>query len=234
MEVLAVLITAKSAEGVTVSVAVAETELEPTEVVSDPTGIALMTCGDAIEVTTTDTEQLVLGEITVPEATVNIPALAVADGAGPEQVDTKPVGLEFTKPDGYMSVNTDVNVADTNLWLFVNVMTNNDVPPALIALGANVLDTCGTLNETASESDAVQVPATHEVAVLVLVTLAGVVMEAVLVICVWAMACWGIAIDKKMPNANKAALEILINRATKRFTRSYTPNATNDYTPNLY
>jgi hypothetical protein len=113
-------------------------------------------------------------------------------------------------------------------------MTSNDVPPALIVLGANVLDTCGTLNATASESEAEQVPATHEVAVFVLVTLAGVVMDAVLVICVCAAACCGMAIESKIPNANKQALGTLINRATKRFTRLRAPNATNDITPNLY
>lgn len=79
-----------------------------------------------------------------------------------------------------------VNVADTNLWVFANVMTSSDVPPALIVLGEKVLDTCGTLSVTVSESETEQVPAMHEVAVFVLVTLAGVVMDAVLVICVCA------------------------------------------------
>lgn len=96
----AVLVIAKSAEGVTVSVAVAGTELEPTEVDKEPAGIVLIACGDIMEVTTTDTEQLALGGITVPEATVSDPAPEAAVGAGPEQVDAKFVGVELTKPDG--------------------------------------------------------------------------------------------------------------------------------------
>lgn len=100
LAVLTVLVIAKSAEGVTVSVAVVAKELEPTEVDKDPAGIELIACGDTIDVTTTDTEQLALGGITVPEATVNRPAPDVADGAEPEQVETKLVGLELTKPEG--------------------------------------------------------------------------------------------------------------------------------------
>lgn len=97
---LVVLVTARSAEGVTVSVAVAATELEPTEVDKEPAGIVFTACGDSMDVTTTDTEQLALGGITVPAATVRDPAPDVADGAGPGQVDAKFVGVELTKPDG--------------------------------------------------------------------------------------------------------------------------------------
>jgi hypothetical protein len=131
-------------------------------------------------------------------------------------------------------VNADVNVADTNLCEFVNVMTSNDVPPALITLGVNDLETCGTLAVTVSESETVQVPATQDVAVLVLVTLAGVVMDAVLVICVCAAAICGNETESKKPSAHKQTLGNLTNRATKKFTRLRTPNATNDITPNLY
>lgn len=113
-------------------------------------------------------------------------------------------------------------------------MTSKDVPPAVMVLGANVLDTCGTLNVTVSESETLQVPATHEVAVLVLVTLAGVVIDAVLVICVCATASCGKAMESKMPNASKQALGNLTNRATKKFTRPRAPNAANNATPNLY
>jgi hypothetical protein len=180
--VLAVLVMAKSATGETVSVAVTKLGFEPTEVDNDPAGIVLITCGDSIDVTTTETEQLALGGITVPDATVNEPAPAVAEGAGPEQVETKLVEVALTKPAGYMSVNPALNVADTNLWVFVNVMTSKEVPPALIELGANVLDTCGKLNVTVSLSVAEQVPPTHAVAVFVFVTLAGAVIDAVFVI----------------------------------------------------
>jgi di/tricarboxylate transporter len=84
-----------------------------------------------------------------------------------------------------------VKVADTSLCVFVNVMTSNEVPPALILPGVNVLDTCGRLGETVSISATVQVPAKQPVAVLVLVTLGGAEMDAVLVICVCALAICG-------------------------------------------
>lgn len=90
--------------------------------------------------------------------------------------------MAFTRPAGYISVKPVLKVADTSLWVLVNVMTSTDVPPALIELGANVLATCGKLNVTVSLSVAEQVPPTHAVAVLVLVTLAGAVIEAVFVI----------------------------------------------------
>lgn len=85
-------------------------------------------------------------------------------------------------------MNADANVADTNLWVFTNVMTSSEVPPALIVLGANVFETCGKLAVTVSESVTEQVPTTQDVAVLVLVTLGGAVIDAVLVICVCATA----------------------------------------------
>ncbi len=180
--VLAVLVMAKSATDATVSVAVTKPGFEPTDVDKEPAGMVLITWGDTIDVTTTETEQLALGGITVPNGTVNTPAPAVAEGAGPEQVETKEVGVAFTKPAGYTSVNPALNVADTSLCVFVNVITSKDVPPALIELGANALDTWGKLNVTVSLSVAEQVPPTHAVAVLVLVTLAGAVMDAVFVI----------------------------------------------------
>jgi hypothetical protein len=179
---LAVLEMAKSATGATASVAVTKLGFEPTDVDKEPAGIVLITWGDATDVTTTETEQLPLGGITVPDATVNRPAPAAAEGAGPEQVVIRLVGLAFTKPVGYTSVKPALKVADTNLWVFVNVMTSKDVPPALMELGANVLDTCGKLTATVSLSVAEQVPPTHAVAVLVLVTLAGAVIDAVFVI----------------------------------------------------
>jgi hypothetical protein len=180
--VLAVLVIAKSATGETASVAVTKLGFEPTDVDKEPAGIVLITCGDSIDVTTTETEQLAFGGITVPDATVNEPAPAAAEGAGPAQVEIRLVTLALTKPAGYISVKAALNVADTNLWVFVNVITSKDVPPALIDVGANVLDTCGKLNVTVSLSVAEQVPPTHAVAVLVLVTLAGAVIEAVFVI----------------------------------------------------
>lgn len=70
---LAVLVIAKSAEGLTVRVAVTNVGLEPTEVDNEPAGIVLITWGDCMEVTTADTEQLELGATTVPIATVKVP-----------------------------------------------------------------------------------------------------------------------------------------------------------------
>jgi hypothetical protein len=79
------------------------------------------------------------------------------------------------------------------------VMTSNDVPPAMMVVGLKVLETVGRLAVIVSLSAALQVPATQAVAVLVLVTLAGAVMEAVLVIWVCAKACCGIASEANKP-----------------------------------
>ena len=72
--------------------------------------------------------------------------------------------------------------------MLVSVTTNNEVPPAPIVDGVNVLDTVGTLGDTLSKSGAVQVPAVQLGAELVLVTPTGGEMTAVLVIPVWACA----------------------------------------------
>jgi hypothetical protein len=97
---LAVLVMARSATGLIVKVAVTKAELAPTDVDNDPAGIVLITCGELTEVTTTDTEQLELGAITVPVAIVTVPNPTVAEGAGPEHVVASPVGDAFTKPGG--------------------------------------------------------------------------------------------------------------------------------------
>jgi hypothetical protein len=79
-------------------------------------------------------------------------------------------------------------VAVANLCVLVKVITNKEVPPALIALGVKLLATCGKLAATVSGSIAVHTPAKQVVAVLVLVTVGGAEIEAVLVICVCAKA----------------------------------------------
>jgi hypothetical protein len=229
--VLAVLVMAKSATGETVSVAVTKLGFEPTDVDKDPAGIVLITWGDSIEVTTTETEQLAPGGITVPDATVNEPAPAVAEGAGPEQVETRLVVLAFTKPVGYISVNPALNVADTSLWVFVKVITSKDVPPALIELGANVLDTCGKLNVTASLSVAEQVPPTHAVAVLVLVTLAGAVIEAEFVIWVCATANCGTPMASITPSTSTNALDARKDKLLKKNARQEALNDANEISP---
>ena len=58
------------------------------------------------------------------------------------------------------------------------------VPPALIVLSENVFEMLGLDKDTVSMSAAVQVPPVQDGAELVLVTLAGGEMMAVLVTCV--------------------------------------------------
>ena len=106
-----------------------------------------------------------------------------------------------------------LNVAETSLWVLVKVMTSNEVPPAKMVVGANVLDTVGTLAVIRSLSGALHTPATQPVATLVLVTPEGAEMEAVLVIWVCANACCGRAVKANRPSAkdsmpNSLAIEI--------------------------
>lgn len=96
-------------------------------------------------------------------------------------------------------------------------------------VGVKVLDTCGRLGVTVSVSEAVQVPAIQLVAVLVLVTLAGAVMEAVLVI-------WVCAKDRegnRKANASAVAKAIerehFANILTNRLSEQQTLGNTNEY-----
>ena len=75
-------------------------------------------------------------------------------------------------------------MADVNAWLLVIAMVSKAVPPALIVVGEKVFEMVGLDGETVSISAAVQVPARQ--AELVLVTLTGGEMTAVLVTCVCA------------------------------------------------
>ena len=77
-------------------------------------------------------------------------------------------------------------MADVNAWLLVIAMVSKAVPPALIVVGKKVFEMVGLDGETVSISAAVQVPARQEGAELVLVTLTGGEMTAVLVTCVCA------------------------------------------------
>ncbi len=110
---LATLVMPRSATGLTVSVAVTGLEFEPTLVDKDPPGIAFKTCGEAMEVTTTDALQLELGAMLVPTSTVSAPALAATTGV--KQVLAAIAPDAPTNPDGYASVNKDVNVAVVSL-----------------------------------------------------------------------------------------------------------------------
>jgi hypothetical protein len=81
------------------------------------------------------------------------------------------------------------SVADARAWVLVMVIVSSAVPPALIVLGANALETVGGDALTESMSPAEQTPANvQEVDGLVLVTLTGGVMTATLLTEVWANA----------------------------------------------
>jgi hypothetical protein len=95
--------------------------------------------------------------------------------------------------------------------VLVNVITNTEVPPALITLGVKALETCGKLAATASKSATVHVPAKQPVFVFVLVTVGGAEIDAVLVICVWAKT----ACEEKSASVTKSVNAVaLILRAT--------------------
>ena len=75
-------------------------------------------------------------------------------------------------------------MADTSAWVLEIVMVKRTVPPAFIELREKLFETVGGDVETVSMSAAVQVPDVQEGDELVLVTLAGGEMTAVLVTCV--------------------------------------------------
>lgn len=79
-------------------------------------------------------------------------------------------------------------MADTSWCVLVNVITNSVVPPALIAVGVNDLETVGRLGVIVSISAAVQVPVLQPAPLPVLVTPDGTEINAVLVTCVCANA----------------------------------------------
>ena len=70
--------------------------------------------------------------------------------------------------------------------MFVNVITNKEVPPAVMVDGVNVLPTTGRLGATVSPSATVQVPDVHTG--FVFETPVGTEIVAVLVTCVCAHA----------------------------------------------
>jgi hypothetical protein len=125
-----------------------------------------------------------------------------------------------------------LNVAETSLWVLVKVMTNKDVPPALMVDGVNVLATNGTLAVIVSLSVALQVPAMQAVAVLVLVTVAGAEMEAVLVTWVCAKASCGMANDANKPSCSDSRANTLGMENPKRPKRLTNLASTGIRTPN--
>ncbi len=100
VRLLAVLVITKSAEGLTVRVAVTSVGLAPTEVVKEPAGIVLAACGEVMEVTTAETEQLEFGAISVPTGSDNWPLPGVAVGVELRQVVAASVVVALTKPVG--------------------------------------------------------------------------------------------------------------------------------------
>jgi hypothetical protein len=96
-----------------------------------------------------------------------------------------------------------VKVAETSRWVFVNVMTKSDVPPALIVDGANDFETTGRLGEMGSASEAVHVPEPHPAPVLV--TPEGTDIAAVLVTCVCAKV--GRCTVRRKKNSNRLLMK---------------------------
>jgi hypothetical protein len=126
-----------------------------------------------------------------------------------------------------------LNVAETSLCVLVKVMTNNEVPPAVMVDGLKVLETEGKLALIVSLSTALQVPAMQVVAVLVLVTVAGAVMVAVLVIWVCAKATCGIARDANKPNISDSMPKALISENREGPKRLNNLAITGIQTPNI-
>lgn len=100
VELLVVLVIAKSADGLIVKVAVTKLGLAPTEVLSEPAGMVLAASGETIEVTTTEIEQLALGATTVLIGADRSVPPPVAMGAGPEQVLATAGTAALNKPAG--------------------------------------------------------------------------------------------------------------------------------------
>lgn len=86
-------------------------------------------------------------------------------------------------------MKTEETVADTSAWVFVRVIVSNAVPPALMDETEKAFEMVGRAGVTKSVSEAEQTPATvQEPEALVLVTVAGGVIVAILVTWVWACA----------------------------------------------
>jgi hypothetical protein len=106
------------------------------------------------------------------------------------------------------------------------------VPPARGVLVLAVLTIARSADGvTASTSVTVQVGLTQPVAVLVLATVAGAVIDAVLVICVCALAVCEKATKSNTPNTSAKTLEVLKSDKRKKVTRLCTLNSTNEATP---
>lgn len=93
----------------------------------------------------------------------------------------------MTKFAGYTSVNSADIVADASACVLVIVIVRSAVPPAPMELEEKLLAIVGRAGVTASISEAEQTPATvHEPETLVFDTVAGGVIETILLTCVCA------------------------------------------------
>ena len=175
-----VLLGLRLTRGKTLRTATAADALLPTEVVKEPEAIVLVKVPTTELVTTVVKVQLAPGGISVPAARVTVPKFTVALAVPGLQLvcaeDEK-----FTNPTGYTSVKSVEIVADTSACVFVIVIVSSAVPPALIELTENPFAIVGLDGETASLSNAEQAVLPGQDALLLL-TLAGGVMEAVFVI----------------------------------------------------
>lgn len=89
--------------------------------------------------------------------------------------------VALTKFDGYWSINGAERVADASAWVLVIVIVSSAVPPALMVLTEKLLETVGLDDDTASVSEAEQIPAAeHEEDAFVLLTLEGGVIDTAL------------------------------------------------------
>lgn len=198
---LANLATVRLTAGVTFNAALTVAVFVPTDVVNDPAGIVLVIAPATELVTTVVTVQTPAGGMVNPAPSVKLLPPAVAVAAPPVQLVSAPVPV-FTRPVGYISVNSAESVADTSAWVFVIVMVSSAVPPALMLASEKLLETTGFDVATRSRSWAEQTPAptVQDAEGLVLVTLAGGVIDTTLLTWVWACAS-----DAKKSNRNGKA-----------------------------
>lgn len=116
-----------------------------------------------------------------------------------------------------MSTKAVVKVADTSLWVLVNVITSKEVPLAKMVAGVKDLATSGALTEMVSMSATVQVPEAQPAPVLD--TPVGTEIEAVLVTWVCADANWGTHMASKKPSAKYNELKLLAKLSLGRARR---------------
>jgi hypothetical protein len=100
-------------------------------------------------------------------------------------------------------VNTCDKVAEVKACVLTMLMVSSEVPLAKMVEGAKDFETVGKDGVTASTSLAEHTPATQKVEVLLLPTVAGAVIEAVLVI--WVCACAAPIVNRPSAQANESA-----------------------------